>query len=254
MKEGWVFLANFFRNVANKNAITYIQTRKIRAFGAFFHIVQFPAFVIVWPILSLWYLATLIPYNVTLTRKWESPCCVAVWPRFPPFAVRMEPYRYSNDETTEIESAASSEGGGIQEQGLKNVLHEKGVTKKFNIFFLIHDVWHYFEVYAEKSTIHGIQYLTEPTARKWHKALWVILLLILYITGATFIAQVFSNYSESRISVNIRAVPGLNEVRFPVVTVCNHNKYSRSYWVRQNLSERSEVRSGTICRGLGVPL
>ncbi len=146
-----------------------------------------------------------------------------------------------SEETEELGSTQSGGDGGIQEQGLKNVLHNKGVTKKFNIFFLIHDVWHYFEVYAEKSTIHGIQYLTEPTARKWHKALWVILLLILYVTGATFIAQVFSAYTASKISVNIRAVPSLKDVRFPVITICNLNKYTGSYWLEKDLSERSEV-------------
>ena len=47
--------------------------------------------------------------------------------------------------------------GGIQEHGIKEYLGRTGKGKSFNIFFLIHDIWHYFELYAQNSTIHGIQ-------------------------------------------------------------------------------------------------
>jgi len=38
--------------------------------------------------------------------------------------------------------------GGIQEVGLRQLLHRKGVARRVNIFYFIHAVWHCFEKYA----------------------------------------------------------------------------------------------------------
>ncbi len=102
----------------------------------------------------------------------------------------------------------------------------------------------YWEYYASNTSIHGLQYLVDPAAQPWHKAAWVMIMLILWITGATFVVEIFEGYSAHEVVVNTRLEAGLDDVHFPVVTVCNINRFGQSYWAERGMEfKTSEIQT-----------
>ena len=90
-------------------------------------------------------------------------------------------------------------------------------------------------------TVLPPQYLTLEHAKKWHKALWIILLMIMYVTMGSFVQQVMSEYAEMSITTNIRMHANLSDIYYPAITICNLNREGAGQKLHERVTYEASV-------------
>lgn len=80
--------------------------------------------------------------------------------------------------------------------------------------------------FAENVSVIGVRYLFDRTKSSVRKAIWIILILFGFGLAAFQIQDRIKHYLKYPTSTDIKVVRE-NSLRFPKVTICNENDFSK---------------------------
>ena len=87
-----------------------------------------------------------------------------------------------------------------------------------------------FEKFCQETSLHGWQYLSLGNRKIWHKAFWLILILSSNILSITVFLKSYNDFMTAKPTTNIdTTTSSLEDVTFPMITICNNNQLRKSF-------------------------
>ncbi|XP_063706173.1 sodium channel protein Nach-like [Culicoides brevitarsis] len=91
-----------------------------------------------------------------------------------------------------------------------------------------------FMEFAEKASVHGVQYITDPKGNKCTKITWSIIVICFFVFANVLVSVFWQRYTSNptRVNVDTNHAP-LSLLYFPAVTICNiaRMSYERASYV-----------------------
>ena len=90
-------------------------------------------------------------------------------------------------------------------------------------------MYQHFQNFCNETTLHGWQYLAEPSKNRGQKCLWTAVIIGAIILAGYFVVKTTQEYSKSATKTTIQTTTGnLHQVTFPDLVICNINQFQNS--------------------------